>query len=212
VQQQLLGTDVELSDDVRARLVDLVIRGMGRGEPDAALGPAVDAGLVLVKGPVSMPTPAATALVGSWLVLPADGPERDVVTRTFHAFLPVNRRLRDLCTAWQCRPDGSMNDHGDAGYDAAIRDRLDDVHDSLTPLLTRFATALPRTAAYPARFEAALAALDGGDPRWFAAPLIDSYHTVWMQLHQELILTLGLTRSEDEALEARLVAGAQSAP
>ena len=36
---------------------------------------------------------------------------------------------------------------------------------------------------------------------------MDSYHTVWMHLHQELILTLGLTRAEDEAREERLVSG-----
>ena len=36
---------------------------------------------------------------------------------------------------------------------------------------------------------------------------MDSYHTVWMQLHQELILMLGLTRADDEAREERLVSG-----
>ena len=36
---------------------------------------------------------------------------------------------------------------------------------------------------------------------------MDSYHTVWMHLHQELILMLGLTRAEDEAREERLVGG-----
>ena len=42
---------------------------------------------------------------------------------------------------------------------------------------------------------------------WLASPLMDSYHTVWMHLHQQLILMLGLTRAEDEAREERLVSG-----
>jgi hypothetical protein len=197
----------ELTPGTRAALTELVVRGMARGELDPTLTPAVEAGLVLVKGPIVMPTPAGTSLVGSWLRIADDAPGRERITRTFHAFLPVNRRLRELCTAWQVRPDGSVNDHNDSGYDADVRDRLDDIHDSVAPLLGRFAEDLPRTAGYRGRLEDALAKLDGGDNAWFASPVTDSYHTVWMHLHQELILALGLTRAEDEALEERLVTG-----
>jgi len=197
----------ELPPPARDKLTTLVIRGMARGDLDPELAPAVDAQLVMVKGPIIMPTPAGSALVGSWLRLPDDAPERDRVTRTVHAFLPINRRLRELCTAWQVRPDGSVNDHGDPGYDADVRDRLDDIHSSVTPLLGRFAEDIARTAGYRARLEVSLAHLDDGDNAWFASPLIDSYHTVWMHLHQDLIMSLGMTRAEDEALEQRLVAG-----
>ena len=58
--------------------------------------------------------------------------------------------------------------------------------------------------------EGALAKLDDGDDAWLASPLIDSYHTVWMHLHQELILMLGLSRAEDEAREERLVGSVAS--
>jgi hypothetical protein len=37
-----------------------------------------------------------------------------------------------------------------------------------------------------------------GDTSWFTRPLVDSYHTVWFELHEELIGAAGLTR-EDEA-------------
>jgi hypothetical protein len=198
---------VELSSDQQALLTDLVIRGMRRGELDPLLQTVVDRGWLMVKGPIVMPTPAGTATVGSWLRLPADAPERDKVQRSFHAFLPVNRRLRELCTAWQVRPDGSVNDHLDPGYDADVRDRLEDIHQSVVPLLRRFAEQLPRMKDYEAEFQNALVKLDDGDNAWFASPILDSYHTVWMHLHQDLILTLGLTRAEDEALEEKLVAG-----
>ena len=200
-------TEVTMSDAERDALVSIVVRGMARGEASAEQQALADASLMLIKGPIMMPLPAGTAIVSSMLCLAPEAPERERLTSTFHRFLPINRQLRDLCTAWQCRPDGSVNDHADAGYDAEIRDRLDDIDDSVGPLLKRFAEDVPRMSAYRERLSLALANLDEGDNAWFASPLIDSYHTVWMHLHQELLLTIGMSRADDEALEEQLVAG-----
>jgi hypothetical protein len=199
--------DVVLAEPERDALVTLVIRGMARGEVTPSQQALADSGLILIKGPIMMPTPAGTALVAEQLLLPADAPERERIMATFNRFLPVNRALRDLCTAWQVRPDGSVNDHADENYDADIRDRLDDIDDSVAPLLKRFTEEIPSMAGYRALLTAALAKLDEGDDTWLASPLIDSYHTVWMHLHQELLLTIGMSRKEDEALEERLVSG-----
>ncbi len=200
-------SDVVLSDSERDALISIVVRGMARGEASTEQQALAEASLILVKGPMMMPLPAGTTLVGDILRLAPDAPERERVMSTFNRFLPINRQLRDLCTAWQCRPDGSMNDHSDIGYDAQIRDRLDDIDDSVAPLLKRFAEDLPRLAGYRERFTAALTNLDDGDNAWFASPLIDSYHTVWMHVHQELLLTIGMSRADDEALEEKLVSG-----
>lgn len=201
-------SDVVLSDGQHDALVAMVVRGMARGEASPDQSALAEAGLILIKGPMMMPTPAGTALVGEQLRLPADAPQRERIMSTFHRFLPVNRQLRDLCTAWQVRPDGSVNDHSDENYDADVRDRLDDIDDAVAPLLKRFSEDIPRMAGYRARLTEALEKLDEGDDAWLASPLIDSYHTVWMHLHQELLLTIGMTRKEDEELEERLVSGA----
>jgi AcrR family transcriptional regulator len=201
-------TEVALTDEQRDALVAMVVRGMARGEANAEQQALAEAGLILVKGPMMMPTPAGTALVSEQLRLPDDAPERERIMATFHRFLPVNRQLRDLCTAWQVRPDGSVNDHSDESYDADIRDRLDDIDDAVGPLLKRFSEDIPSMAGYRARLTEALDKLDEGDDAWLASPLIDSYHTVWMHLHQQLLLTIGMTRKEDEELEERLVSGA----
>jgi hypothetical protein len=92
-------------------------------------------------------------------------------------------------------------------YDAGVRDRLDDIHDATTPILDRLAAVLPGIGEYGPRLQAALDRLDSGENSWLASPLMDSYHTVWMHLHQELLMTLGMTRKEDEELESALVAG-----
>lgn len=199
--------DVVLADAERDTLVALVIRGMARGEVSAQQQALADAGLILIKGPIIMPTPAGTALVAQRLCLPDSAPERERIMATFHRFLPVNRALRDLCTAWQVRPDGSVNDHADETYDADIRDRLDDIDDAVAPMLKRFAEDIPHMVGYREMLVAALAKLDDGEDPWLASPLIDSYHTVWMHLHQELLLTIGMSRKEDEELEERLVSG-----
>jgi hypothetical protein len=197
---------VSLPAPVRDALVDLVVRGMHRGEPSAAQASLVELGLAVVKGPLLMPVGGAAATAGAVLRIPPGSPAEARVRALLEAFLPVNRRLRDVCTAWQCRPDGSPNDHADAAYDAEVRDRLEDVHEAILPVLDRLATVVPGFGRYPQRLAAALDRLDDGEPAWLASPVLDSYHTVWMQLHQELLLCLGVSREEDEAIEARLVA------
>ena len=201
-------SEVVLSEEQRDALVSIVIRGMLRGEPGPEHEALAEAGLLLVKGTIMMPTPAGTLSSTHNRMVRADAPQRERVTSTFHRFLPVNRQLRDLCTAWQVRPDGSVNDHADEGYDADIRDRLDDIDTTVGALLKRFAEDVPRLGAYRGRLTEALEKLDEGGDEWLAAPTIDSYHTVWMHLHQELLLTLGMSRKEDEELEERLVSGA----
>ena len=101
--------------------------------------------------------------------------------------------------------------HQPTNPDVHINQRLaaqvfDDIDDSVAPLLKRFTEDVPRIAGYREKLTVALANLDDGEDTWLASPLIDSYHTVWMHLHQELILTLGMSRKEDEELEERLVA------
>jgi hypothetical protein len=37
--------------------------------------------------------------------------------------------------------------------------------------------------------------VQAGDAAYFAAPMIASYHTVWFELHEDLLATLGIARS-----------------
>lgn len=200
-----IGRSTTNLNEESAALVELVIRGMHRGPATAQLEALAGQGLAMLKGPLAMPTPAGTELAGRMLRLPAGSAQEQQVRALYETFLPANRRLRDVCTAWQCRPDGGPNDHSDPAYDTVVRDDLDDVHEAVAAVLRRLAAALPRTERYLERLEEALERLDDGDNSWLTAPLIDSYHTVWMQLHQELLLSLGISRAEDAELEERLI-------
>ena len=195
------------SDPTAQALISLVVRGMVRGAPDEATARLVEQGLAMTKGPITMPTPEGTAAAGELLRLPPGSQQEQELDPLFDGFLPINRRLRDVCSAWQSRPDGTPNDHSDGAYDDTIRDRLDDVHSAIGPILRRMAAIEPRLAGYRPRLQEALDKFDEGESTWLASPLKDSYHTVWMHLHQELILMLGLTRADDETREERLVSG-----
>ena len=67
-----------------------------------------------------------------------------------------------MCSAWQTRSDGTPNDHSDVAYDDAVRDRLDEVHSSIGPILRRLAAA-PRLSGYRPRLQEALDKFDDGE-------------------------------------------------
>ncbi|MEU9170276.1 hypothetical protein AB0D34_21130 [Streptomyces sp. NPDC048420] len=197
--------DPSLADAV----IDLVLRGMWRGTQESVHRPLVDAGLAMVKGPMVLPTESAKQAAAQMLRIPAGSGQEAQITAVYEAFLPVNRKIREVCTAWQCRPDGSVNDHGDSVYDAEVREMLEDVHEAIQPVLRRLERLLADSGRYLTGLEEALDRFDDGEQQWLASPLCDSYHTVWMRLHQELLLVLGISRAEDEAREEQLVRGSQ---
>jgi len=107
-------------------------------------------------------------------------------------FRALNAELKQIMTDWQVRADGTMNDHLDPDHDAAVLRRLHALHERATPFMARMAVLVPRLAAYPARLARALARIDGGDRTHVARILADSYHTIWFELHKELITLAGV--------------------
>lgn len=125
------------------------------------------------------------------------------VVALYEDFCVFNADLKQTMTAWQIRPDGVLNDHGDSEYDRAVLRRLADLHLRVCPFLRRLAQALPRLAAYESRLARAAARVAAGDRRYVARIIADSYHTVWFELHEELLSLAGLKR-EVEARAGRL--------
>jgi pyruvate,orthophosphate dikinase len=118
------------------------------------------------------------------------------------AFIALDHRMKDTVTAWQMRDVGgtqTFNDHSDAAYDTAVLDRLDALHADARAWLAPLAAALPRLAGYGERLERAAAAARGGDHRYVASPRVDSYHSIWFELHEDLILLAGRSRAEEAA-------------
>jgi hypothetical protein len=49
---------------------------------------------------------------------------------------------------------------------------------------------------YRTRLRAALEHARGGDQRYVVSPRVDSYHSVWFELHEDLIRLSGKKRAE----------------
>ncbi|MCW2721752.1 hypothetical protein [Pseudonocardia sp.] len=126
------------------------------------------------------------------------GIDHDALAAAYDEFCVLNGELKQIVTDWQLR-DGVPNDHADTGYDSGVLARLGDLHRRARPLVGRVGEIAPWTARYVARFDRADREIAAGDTAWVARPIMDSYHTVWFELHEDLIGLLGLTRSEEAA-------------
>jgi hypothetical protein len=125
---------------------------------------------------------------------------RAAVEAGYEQFLAINQRMLACCTQWQLRTvDGQdvPNDHSDAEHDAAAVAALGAIDDAVQPICTALAAALGRYADYGPRLRAAREKVEAGDRDYFTKPLIDSYHTVWFELHEDLLATLGIERSKE---------------
>lgn len=125
---------------------------------------------------------------------------RGAVTEAYHRFLAHNAEMLAVCTAWQMREiDGRqvVNDHSDPDHDAAVVADLVRIDAAVQPVCTRLADVLARFAGYGPRFAHALARVRSGEGDWFTKPTIDSYHTVWFELHENLLATLGIPRGSE---------------
>jgi pyruvate,orthophosphate dikinase len=118
-------------------------------------------------------------------------------------FLGLDQAVKHAVTDWQVRSsDGSLNDHSDPEYDAAVLARLTSLHAEATAWIAPLEDAWPRAHRYRARLSEAIERVLDGDQRYIASGRVDSYHGVWFELHEDLILLAGRTR-EDEVAAGR---------
>ncbi|OBA57435.1 hypothetical protein A5647_23280 [Mycobacterium sp. 1100029.7] len=171
---------VTLAADVEARTEQLAQEGL------------------LIGGATLRISPAGRERLTALLAAERDGVDRAAITAIYDDFADVNTEFKALVTDWQLKggPAGQPNTHDDADYDAAVLARLDAVHARVLPIIAAAAAELPRLSAYSTKLDAALRKVKAGDSAWLTRPLVDSYHTVWFEWHEELIGAAGLTREE----------------
>jgi hypothetical protein len=139
-------------------------------------------------------TPQGVARHAAWLAEEAGGgPGVQQVRRAYDDFLPLNVAFKEKCGKWQLR-EGQPNDHEDRAYDATVVEGLKEIDARAADLLATMSNALPRLRTYRPRLAEALARLQQGDADAFTGVLQGSYHDIWMELHQDLIVTLGVDR------------------
>ncbi len=77
--------------------------------------------------------------------------------------------------------------------------RLGALHVDASAWLSPLVAGLPRLGAYGERLELAAAMAAAGDGKYVASPRVDSYHSIWFELHEDLILLAGRNRAEEVA-------------
>lgn len=125
---------------------------------------------------------------------------RAVLERAYARFLELNPRLLAALTTWQVREVDDRpvpNDHTDADHDATALAALVSVDDEVQPVLADLAGILERFAGYGPRLDEARRRIEAGDHDWVDRPMIDSYHSVWFELHEHLLASLGIDRATE---------------
>ncbi|MGH3548706.1 MAG: hypothetical protein ACRDQU_11475 [Pseudonocardiaceae bacterium] len=115
----------------------------------------------------------------------------DAATAYDGPFLKLNAEFKELCTRWQLAG-------GDATAAVEVTGEFARIHDRNRELLGQFASSIPRFDRYCARFEAAYQRFLDGETSALVQPLSGSYHDVWIELHEDLLLLLDRARIEDD--------------
>lgn len=171
------------------------------GADPAALAPSIaeltGAGLV-AEGKLLKLTPEGRDKLAELLATERASIDSAALAQAYSDFRSVNNDFKALISDWQLK-DGQPNDHTDKGYDDAVLARLDTVHETVMPIVAAATVQVPRLSTYGDKLVAAIARVKAGDLPWLTRPIMDSYHTVWFELHEELIGASGLTREEEAA-------------
>lgn len=141
-------------------------------------------------------TPAGRAAHPEVLAKDIAGLDLDSLKPHYHNFLEINDTFKHLCGDWQLR-DGAPNDHSDAKYDKEIIQRLMKLHGNAEPIVLTMATIVPRLSPYVPRLDSTCKLVVGGANNMFTGVMCGSFHDVWMELHEDLILTQGIDRAAE---------------
>lgn len=174
--------------------------GLDAASIEAALVPAVaDGRAIAARGLYVLAPKGASWLQEHYAEAFAAQRSDAQLALEYERFEVINRELKSLITQWQSLSVGGRqvpNDHSDADYDNRVIDRLATLHERAEVLLGRMAARLPRLSRYATRLGEALDRAENGDVEWVSGVRCDSYHTVWFEMHEDLLRLLGRKREE----------------
>jgi hypothetical protein len=154
---------------------------------------------VEVQGKYLLTPPARMALDSDYSHLYGDLRANPQFKAGYEAFERLNGALKQLITDWQTVGIGSErvpNDHSNKDYDRKIIDRLGELHERAEVVLAQLGSALPRMRVYSEKLLQALEKAEDGAITWISDPKIESYHTLWFELHEDLLRLMGREREE----------------
>lgn len=173
-------------------------------DPDdvkTALEQAVSEGNAMAARGKYMITPAGRKTLDDaypeWFARERSDAEIASVMESFES--GVNKQVLSLTTAWQTvevAGERQPNDHSDSAYDAKIIDKLGAVLDRTSTVLAPLIAAQPSVDRFLSRIADALTRAEDGELDYVSSVRIDSFHTVWFQMHEHILRITGRERDE----------------
>jgi hypothetical protein len=151
----------------------------------------IDAGLV-VDAPLVRLTDEGRARLADLLAGERETVDPAAADQVYQRFLVINAGLKPLISQWQVTRDSASPDDV-----AAVLASIDGLHHDVLPVIAAAGELVPRLGAYAERLDTALRRAREDDLSWLTRPMVDSYHTVWFELHEELIGMAGRTRADE---------------
>ncbi|HEX4109946.1 MAG TPA: PEP-utilizing enzyme [Solirubrobacteraceae bacterium] len=165
----------------------LKVRGMAGSVP-GDLGALTAAGLITQTRAGLMLTEEGHARHGALLDADRARLDLEALQSIYQRFLAANQPLKELSSRWQAASE-------DERFDLA--GQLADIVDRVQPALRRTAELSSRFGGYHPRLVAASEKVQDGEHEYAVSPKVDSVHTVWMEIHEDYLLTLGISREEE---------------
>ncbi len=176
------------------------VLGASAAEVQAALEAVVADGQAMsAKGAFMLTPKGQQALVADYPVRFAALRADPGLAEAYARFEVMNNGLKQLVTEWQTMVvagETVPNDHSDADADAKIIDRLGNLHERAEAMLASLAVPVPRLRRYTERLDHALDRAEAGETAFVSGAKIDSYHTVWFELHEDLLRILDRKRDD----------------
>ncbi|MHB8692788.1 MAG: PEP-utilizing enzyme [Solirubrobacteraceae bacterium] len=165
----------------------LKLRGTLTVLPEGADGLQED-GLVASAGGGYLLTGSGTAAHTKLLAEERATLDLDAIGRAYERFLAANGPFKGLCSQWQAASEDQRFE---------LLGQLEDLVGRVQPAIQRTADVAPRFAPYGERLTEALGKALDGDHDYVVSPRHESVHTVWMELHEDYLLTQDILREAE---------------
>ena len=166
------------------------VGGLHAAKPDNA-DELAERGLIFISPVGCMLTEEGTQLHIALLEVQRSQLDVEAVKGLYERFLAVNQPTKSKCAEWQKLPD----DDFDGRF--IIATDLQDILVRVSTTIVRTSEHLPRFGGYPPRMESALGRVLEGEHEYLTSPTVESFHNVWMECHEDYLLTLGISREEE---------------
>jgi len=138
------------------------------------------------------PTEAGMKALDAWYAADRAGIDAAARDALIAAFRPLDLEIKRLATAWQ---DAEGRDDWDARL--KVVEDLSALHDRTLAFLGANAATLKRFHEYAERLTRAHERVVDGDTDFIASVRLDSYHTVWFTMHEDLLRLLERERDPE---------------